>query len=225
MDKTSVIISKLKENGTCLYDDISKLDDTSSILSISSTALKTIKRDINNVSNNVSSIEEAIRFLNPNSTTVLEPSLSIERVNDIYIFKLSDRLPHKINYDSSTKSEKYSYDRANLQAGYIKGLNDFLNKEEISFVQDKLYLYFMTHFSKSDSLIDLDNLDVKVFIDSCVRGVFKLDDSPEEVFYTTNGFLDDDIGSSFTEVFIGSFFNVESYVLNLFKGYFWERKV
>ena len=220
MDKTSVIISKLKENGTSLYDNIQGLDDTSSILSISSTALKCIKRDIKNVSNNVSSIEEAIEFLEPSRVVAVESSLSIKRVDSIYVFRLNDRLPHKINYDSSTKSTKYSYNRASLQAGFVKGLNDFLNKEEILFVQDKLYLYFMTHFAKSDSLIDLDNLDIKVFIDSCIRGVFKLDDSPEDVFYTTNGFRDDDIESSYTEIFVGSFFNVESYVLNLFKGCF-----
>lgn len=118
----------------------------------------------------------------------------------VVVFRMNVLLPHKIVVDASTNKCKYVYDRAALAQSYRKFMDFNILPTK---TYDSVFVLFENIIPKSwDSIIDADNLDVKVFIDTCVNKIFVPDDSMPHVNYCMVGRIED-VDEPHTVAYVG----------------------
>lgn len=110
----------------------------------------------------------------------------LQENSNIVVFKMRELLPHKVVLDQSSGKMKYVYDRATLAARYRKDLNRFLKENKELYFSDTVFVWF-ENIIPAERTIDADNLDVKVFIDTCINKVFVKDDNVVNVHYAISG--------------------------------------
>lgn len=127
-------------------------------------------------------------------------SVEINYMRDQHVWHyfLKDGFPHRVKEESSGVY-KYSYNRKKLYAGYRKSVNLLIEKDCIEVYQEKVWLYIKCHYPAGKRKVDFDNLDVKLFIDTCVKIPFLQDDSPD---YLSVIYDSDDKGDG-VDVYLG----------------------
>lgn len=132
-----------------------------------------------------------------------DPTLTVSYENGVYHYVLDDLVPHRTRYDESSGKWRNKYDRNMVISGYRRGVEES-TCDFSSAMFDKanpVYLYFIHYFPENDVLLDLDNLDIKPFIDGAISRVVVPDDSPYYVRYI----MDYGVGECrHTEVFAGN---------------------
>ena len=112
--------------------------------------------------------------------------MNIQKIEEgVYYFVMDRLLPHRLDY------HKLSYKTAaKINQSYAKKFErdifDFIDSS--SFIryndEDKVCVVFVNYYNPNDkSVWDVDNLDVKIFIDYVVSGKFIKDDSHERLSY------------------------------------------
>lgn len=130
----------------------------------------------------------------------IPPLLTIIKEENMYHFKLSEQLPHRITIDKYAKSLKYDYNPSIYYSGYRMAVERYLKNNPITAFREKALLYVKTHCS-SNHMLDNDNIELKTFIDAVIKGVFIKDDSPEFLSIYLDAVND---GADFTELYLGN---------------------
>lgn len=127
-------------------------------------------------------------------------SMTIEYLSsNIYHYILSDDLPHIIHYDISTRTTTHYYDTTRIYSGYRKAVEDYMEKESFYQFEEKIFVAFVMFYEEKDILVDVDNKDIKPFLDAAISKIIVPDDNPNYV----NVILLSVEGKKHTEVFAG----------------------
>ena len=105
--------------------------------------------------------------------------------DDVFLFVLDRLLPHRLDY------HKLQYKTAaKINQSYAKRFErdvfEFIDSDSFKRYNDreKVCVVFINYYNPADkSVWDVDNLDVKIFIDYVVSGKFIKDDSHERLSY------------------------------------------
>ena len=119
-------------------------------------------------------------------------------------------LPHRITLDYSTGKQRYSYDRERLANSYRCDLHTFFSDHLIT-LKPPVLIWFRCIFPYGEAVVDADNLDPKVFIDTCVNKIMVADDNLKNVHYMITGEEWESATEPYTIAYIGN--NKEIYKL------------
>ena len=123
-------------------------------------------------------------------------------------------LPHRITLDYSTGKQRYSYNRERLANSYRCDLHTFFSDHSIQSITDlkpPVLIWFRCIFPYGEAVVDADNLDPKVFIDTCVNKIMVADDNLKNVHYMITGEECESATEPYTIAYIGN--NQEIYKL------------
>lgn len=127
-----------------------------------------------------------------------EKNVEFIRENDILHIKLPELLPHRPQYDTSTREMRYYYDIDTWRAEYLTAFQrEFINGK-FRVYDDKVVLCFLHHVDSKKKVPDIDNLEIKVITD--IITLFLLTDDDHKHVCHFMDMVEDE--KSYTEIII-----------------------
>lgn len=125
--------------------------------------------------------------------------VSIRDYEDSLVIELPELLPHRPQYDVSSKKMRYLYNFAAWKASYDRSFSKYFSERQFGMFDERVCLIFFHHYDrKKRNHPDLDNLEIKGIIDIIATYVLH-DDSYEELSYYVKGVEDD---RDFSEIIV-----------------------
>lgn len=211
-------VQKSKDNSReLLHNNIKKMQETVSVIESALSSLYSdasyeeiqvsiheLQRNTANLRRTIAESSSLLNIRNELFSYHAEPSVEITHQKTFWHFYIKEGLPHRIKEKDGVY--KYYYDRNLVYSGYQSSVEKLLAEYPgIQKYQDKAWLYIVSHYPDKQGMIDHDNLDAKIFIDTCVKIPFLRDDSPDCLSIIWDSDISDVPGA---DVYLGSFENM-----------------
>ena len=128
----------------------------------------------------------------------------------IYVYYLPENFPMRDKDNGRKKA--FIYDKNIYYSRYRKGIELVSSHTAIMPFKQKVMAYFLNVYTNKNVMPDLDNVEVKPFIDACIKDVMIGDDNLDNISLTIDGVRGK---SNASWVIIGDGETVLSYVKKL----------
>lgn len=198
-------VQALKIADICDRAEEEKLNFTNNILSIQ-TANRQIMKHVQNI-NLAAPFWESYELAD-----VLPCELRLWKSNrrGIYVYYLPENFPMRDKDNGRKKA--FIYDKNIYYSRYRKGIELVSSQIAIMPFKQKIMAYFLNVYTNKNVMPDSDNVEVKPFIDACIKDVMIGDDNLDNISLTIDGVRGK---SNASWVIIGDGETVLSYVKKL----------
>lgn len=132
------------------------------------------------------------------ANVIEEKNVVFSYKNNVLHIKLPELLPHRPQFDTSTREMRYYYDIDAWRAGYLAAFQKEFINGKYRVYDNKVVLYFLHHVDRTKNVPDIDNLEIKVITD--IITLFLLTDDDHKHVCHFMDMVEDD--SSYTEIMI-----------------------
>ncbi len=137
------------------------------------------------------------------------PSLIIEALeNHIYHYQLLKPLPHQIKYDENARQQMYWYEKNRTAGEYAAAYQQFVKDHSFVPYKEPVVAWFVFSINDSFVLPDMDNIDVKPFIDTLISHVLIPDDKGRHLHL----FLTAEEKEGYGDVYVGTLHDIMHYL-------------